>query len=283
MHDEEPPVASPVDRTLSLIGVIGWTLLVVLLFSLILSLSATFRPGLSSELVNLQICFGLAMATGALLLTRLHLPTRDAFDAIGARATPWWFVLTGLLAGLLLQLPALWVDGWVTQRWPLGPEEQTRQAALFSFQSTAHKVAFVVAATLVGPMVEEVFCRGALFRALRRSYSPLATVLLTTASFAALHLDPRYALNAALCGLVLGALRLWSGTIWVSLAAHVAFNSVTTVALLGGWVKLGEQQEPLGFLWGGLGTGVLALVLFGLRTASLRAPLVCEAAEADTD
>lgn len=283
MHDEDPPVASPEDRTMSLIGVIGWTLLVVLLFSLILSLSASVRPGLANELVNLQICFGLALAAGALLITRLHLPTRNAFDAIGVRVTPWWFVLAGLLVGLLLQLPALWVDGWLTEHWPLGVEEQSRQLALFSFQSTAHKAAFVIAATLIGPMVEEVFCRGALFRTLRRSYSPWATVVITTFSFAALHLDPRYALNAALCGFVLGALRLWSGTLWVSLAAHVAFNSVTTVALLGGWVKLGELQEPLAIHWGLLGAIMLALLLLVLYKRSQGVTLVQHAVAADSD
>lgn len=283
MPDSDPPADAPHDRTLSLIGAIGWTCLVVLCFALTLSLSATFRPGLSQELVNLQICYSLALAFGTWLLTRLHLPTRDAFDAIGARATPWWLVLAGLAVGVLLQLPALWLDGVVTQRWPLGAEEQERQAALFTFQSTGHKVAFLVAATILGPVSEELFCRGVLFRVLRRSYAPLAVVLITTGSFAFLHQEPRYALNAALCGLVLGALRLWSGSVWASLAAHTAFNAVTTVALLGGWVKLGEPQEPLGAPWGLAGALALAAALAGIFALSRRSELVGEATEADAD
>ncbi|MCU0658397.1 MAG: CPBP family intramembrane metalloprotease [Polyangiaceae bacterium] len=282
MSDRDPPLDARVDRPLSLIGAVGWTALVVLLFSLILSLSATFRPGLSRELVNLQICFGLAMALGALLLTRLHLPSRDGVEALGARPTPWWLLFAGLVVGVLLQAPALWLDGWISQRWPLAPEEQERQALLFSFQSVGHKVAFVAAAGLVGPLVEEGFCRGALFRTLRRTHGPGPTVLITTGCFALLHLDPRYAANAALCGLALGALRLWSGSLWVSLAAHVAFNSVTAVALLGGWVKLGESR-PLGALWGALGTGLVLGVLAAIWWGASRSEVVAQAVEADED
>jgi membrane protease YdiL (CAAX protease family) len=282
MPERDAPGAPSSDRTLSLIGAVGWTCLVVLFFALILSLSASFRPGLSQELVNLQICYSLALSLGTLLLVRVHLPARDVLDAIGARAAPWWLVLAGLGVGVLLQLPAQWVDGLVTQRWPLSPEDQERQAALFVFQSTGHKAAFLVAATILGPTVEEVFCRGALFRVLRRSHGALATVLITTGSFAFLHQDPRYALNAALCGLALGALRLWAGSTWVSLAAHTAFNAVTTVALLGGWVRLGEPQEPLPLVWGLLGTAALVGVLVGIRAASLRSPLALAASEEDT-
>ena len=283
MRDSDPPSAPPSDRALSVLGAFGWTLLIVLLFSLVLSISVSFRPGLSRELVNLQICFGLAMAMGTFFLSRLHLPTRDAFDAVGARPTPWWLLFAGLLVGILLQLPALWLDGLLARRWPLDPEELERQIQLFSFQSSVHKGAFVLAAALVGPMVEEAYCRGVLFRALRRTYSPLATVLLTTGAFAFLHLDARYAANAALCGLALGALRLWSGSIWVSLAAHVAFNSVTAVALLAGWVKIGDNSAPLGPLWGALGTAALGALLFAIHAGSKRSEVAAEASAADAD
>lgn len=283
MSDSEPP-APPVDRTLSVVGAFGWTMVVVLFTSLAVSISAAIRPGMTTELVNRQICFSLAFALTTLLVARMHLPTRDTFDALGARAVPWWVLGAGAVVGLLLQIPAQWADGQMLKWWPLSPEEQTRYELMFTFRSAGHKLAFAAAAALVGPISEEMFCRGALFRALRRSYGPALTVVISTGSFALLHFpDPRYTFNAALCGVVLGLLRLWSGTVWASLAAHVAYNTAIVVPVVGGWVNIGENSAPIGAIWGLLGAAGLAAALAGVYTLSRRSPQILEAVEADTD
>lgn len=266
---------------MSIAGVVGWTSLVVLLFMLAASFSAAARPGLTQDLVNLQFCFSLAFAVATVGMVRMHLPTRDALDAAGARPAPWWLLGLAALLGVVLQVPALWLDGAITAVWPLTDEELARQATMFAFQSPGHKVAFALAAALVGPLFEEVFCRGVMFRALHRSWPGGLTVALTTGAFAFLHLDARYAANAALCGLALGLLRLWSGTVWVSLIAHVAFNSVTTLALLQGWVKAGERDTPLPASWGIAGTAALLLLLAVARALAARSDVVLEAREED--
>lgn len=269
---------------MSVVGVIGWTLLVTLLADLALFLSAAARPGLSLELVNRQTCFSLAFALATLMAARVHLPTRDAYDVLGVRATPWWMLGGGVLAGLLMQLVAQWLDGQMLKQWPMTTEEQELYTTLFSFRSTGHKVAVAIAVTLVGPISEEVFCRGVLFRSVRRSFGPLLTVVFTTASFAFLHGgNVRYTVNAALCGLALGALRLVAGSVWASLAAHVAYNTVSAVVLLSGWAKIGEPDVNLGLTWGLGGAVTLLALLAGLWQASRQSAPVQAATAADTE
>ncbi len=280
MSDHEPPSLPGDDRAMSPAGVVGWTLLVVLLFIQTIQLSGMVREGLANDLVNNQICFSFAFTVATAVMVRRYLPMHDVTDAVGARAVPWWLLGLGLLTGALLQLPALWIGGLIETRWPLGAEETKRITEMMTFQSTRHRVAFALATALIGPLSEELFCRGVMFRALRRTWSPVLTVAMTTASFAFLHLDWRYAINAAYCGVILGLVRLWTGSVWVSLAGHVAFNTVTTVALLAGWVKA-EDTAPVSAAVGVGGAVALGLVMAVMARATREQPLVRAAVEAD--
>jgi len=88
-------------------------------------------------------------------------------------------------------------------------------------------------ATVAVATAEEAFLRGALYDAVARAYSADAAVVIAAVAFAGLHV-PLYGwhvlpLDVAV-GLVLGALRMWSGT-WIAPAiAHVGAD------LIGWWL-----------------------------------------------
>lgn len=272
---------------MSLVGVLGWTFLVLLLSFLALDASAALRPGLRKELVNTQICFILGFSLATMLMARLHLPTRAANDALGARKVGGGFYALGALTGLALYPFASWTSSLVDARWPLSEEAKRTMIEMATFSSGWHKVVFVLVVAAVGPFFEEMFCRGVMFRALRRGHGAALTVLATSVSFGLLHIEPRYMLNAVICGLVFGMLRLFAGSVAVPLAAHVAYNAVVAAELiLAGpdlLAKMNEPALPQAGLWGAVGAVVVAGLVYATRALGLRNEGVREAREADED
>jgi membrane protease YdiL (CAAX protease family) len=83
------------------------------------------------------------------------------------------------------------------------------------------------------PIVEEVFYRGFLQGALiKRGLPPVAAIGITSFVFAASHFELLQLPALALFGLLAGVLAHRSGRLGPSIAAHLAFNMVTVVALL---------------------------------------------------
>jgi hypothetical protein len=102
-------------------------------------------------------------------------------------------------------------------------------------------VSVAVIAVLPG-VCEELVVRGLLLPSLaatltgavatpgrRRTFGPAAAVVLSAALFAAMHGDSyRFAFTFGV-GLVFGALRLRTGSLWPPVVAHVALNTLTFV------------------------------------------------------
>jgi membrane protease YdiL (CAAX protease family) len=117
-------------------------------------------------------------------------------------------------------------------------EKQTVVEDLKS-SSGAKLAVFVVAAGLLAPIMEELFFRGLVLRALRRRWSPEVAIAGSALLFALAHplLDPQlgtFALVPALfaLGAVSGIAATWTGELSVSIALHIGFN-LLTVATLG--------------------------------------------------
>jgi membrane protease YdiL (CAAX protease family) len=105
--------------------------------------------------------------------------------------------------------------------------------------SGAKLAVFIVAAGLLAPIMEELFFRGLLLRAMRRRWSPEVAIAASALVFALAHplLDPQlgtFALVPALfaLGAVSGVAATWTGELSVSIALHIGFN-LLTVATLG--------------------------------------------------
>jgi membrane protease YdiL (CAAX protease family) len=87
-------------------------------------------------------------------------------------------------------------------------------------------VSVTVIALLPG-MGEELVMRGVLLPALVAPLGPAAAVGGSALLFASIHLDPyRFAFTLAI-GLVLGVVRLRTGSLWFPIVAHVTLNTLT--------------------------------------------------------
>jgi len=143
-------------------------------------------------------------------------------------------VAVGVIAGLvtsLLLVPALYAP--LHQWWGTTPDDLEGPARLLVEQANGPGgVAALVLMTCVGaPVVEEVLYRGVLQPGLAR-LGTVASIMVSSAVFAAIHLQPLQFAGLLLIGVVLALLRWWSDGLAAPIAAHVAFNAVTVVVLL---------------------------------------------------
>ncbi|MDX2051902.1 MAG: CPBP family intramembrane glutamic endopeptidase [Polyangiaceae bacterium] len=92
-----------------------------------------------------------------------------------------------------------------------------------------------VSAVLIAPIVEESIFRGFVFSGFIRRYMPQNAVLLSALGFALVHANPWQFPVALGLGLVLGWVRLGSGSLWPCFFLHAIYNGCWTLAgLVGG-------------------------------------------------
>lgn len=84
------------------------------------------------------------------------------------------------------------------------------------------------------PLVEELFFRGLLLRALDRRVGPLWAVGLSALAFGLAHQELLQLPALVVFGLILGALAERTGRLGPGIFAHMAFNAVTLVVLVHG-------------------------------------------------
>ncbi|KAA9159733.1 CPBP family intramembrane metalloprotease [Microbacterium lushaniae] len=155
-------------------------------------------------------------------------------------------LLYALALGILLRIVQGWLDmaGGGTGAWPSYPTAGGALPSGWLFDE-------LVAATVVGPVLEEFFFRGlilvAAYTAVRRlagrGVAGFAATLVSTGLFVAAHalLVPAawdQALSLALVGIVASLLVLLTGRIWAAVLMHVVYNGM--------WVALATVGTLLG-------------------------------------
>jgi membrane protease YdiL (CAAX protease family) len=90
----------------------------------------------------------------------------------------------------------------------------------------------LITVTLAAPLGEELFFRGFALPALRRSWGPLAAVVVSGVLFSLLHMDAVGFVGLMEIGMLLAALRWWSGSLWAAVIGHAANNGIAGGAFL---------------------------------------------------
>jgi hypothetical protein len=104
---------------------------------------------------------------------------------------------------------------------------------IFEGQTTLELSLMLAGVSLAAPFCEEFFFRGVFQKGLlRTSLSQAGAVLLTAVIFSAFHFDPVGFVARAELGVLFGALRLYTGSLWPSIMAHSANNVVSSVLFL---------------------------------------------------
>ena len=94
------------------------------------------------------------------------------------------------------------------------------------FQKLDAPAWFLFVGIVVAPLVEEIFFRGFLFQGFRAHYGWVAGMLMSSAVFAAAHLDPVALIPTFILGNVLAYLYHRSNSIWPGVILHLLVNAM---------------------------------------------------------
>jgi membrane protease YdiL (CAAX protease family) len=175
------------------------------------------------------------VALGTTLLAVPTLATLVALPGAGRAALgPGLFAPRRAVLSLLLGA-ALWVGSiglMEMQSLFFPPSAETleyfrRLHAALAPSSLLDGLVSLVVIALLPALCEELVMRGALLPSLAVRIAPAPAVVLTAAVFAIIHFDPIRLLFTFVLGLVLGTLRLRSGSLWPSVMVHLTLNTLT--------------------------------------------------------
>jgi membrane protease YdiL (CAAX protease family) len=99
----------------------------------------------------------------------------------------------------------------------------------------ANAVPMTITVVLAAPLGEELFFRGFAMPALKKSWGIVAAVVVSGALFSLLHADPVGFLGLMEIGILLAALRWWSGSLWAAIIGHAVNNGIAGGAFMLGW------------------------------------------------
>lgn len=169
----------------------------------------------------LALFFGIGLLSVAVAVAPLG---AAALPALGFRAVGWRPVLLGMVLTVAVSVA-------VSQ---IGPEPQgVKEAMKIAREPTAFLLSLAVFAGLA-PLAEELVFRGLLYGWLAGRWGAGVAVIVSSIAFAAAHVELAHVVLVLPLGLVFGLLRWRTGSLWPSLAAHMANNglAVAAVALL---------------------------------------------------
>jgi len=194
------------------------------------------------DIFGQAVCQIAAYSLGLFGLLRVYAPETSIRQFLALRRTHLGFYPLALLLGAAAALPANALFEAIHQLFPR-PERATEIADLFYAASPSGRILIAVAVMFIGPVVEEVMFRGALFGPLLRGNRLATTVVTTAVYFALVHLDIYVLLPITLVGLLLGYLRAMSGSLVPSVLLHIAFNAIP-LAFLFATPSLEQAKQP---------------------------------------
>lgn len=175
--------------------------------------------------IPLWLCYGL----GPVITTRTkgNGPVIDLGARVERNDLP-----VGVAIGVVLQLAVLPIIYWPILRFvDTDPGESARELV-----DEANGIVSVLVLTVVvavaAPLFEEFFFRGLLFRGLLRRFSPAAAVVLSSAGFALVHIEPILFPGTFVLGVVAAIASLKTGRLGPAWGMHLGFNAITLIALL---------------------------------------------------
>ncbi len=145
-------------------------------------------------------------------------------------ATLFGFAL-GVANFFALVVPIQFTAQQLAPEWLTEMFDATR---LFEGQTALELALILAGVTVAAPLCEEFFFRGIFQKGLaaQPSASPMRALVVSAVVFSAFHLDPVGFAARVELGLLFGWLYLRTGSLWPSIAAHAANNSVSAVLFL---------------------------------------------------
>jgi membrane protease YdiL (CAAX protease family) len=222
-----------------------------------ITLIVGLKPGFGQNIVVLGLTHALVLGGATYLATqrqeRMALVGGFRFSQLGY----------GALLGLCLKLPADGIRTLVEYWHPTAPEQLRQQLEFLRHDTWLQSLLLFVVIGGSGPLVEEIFYRGLIFRTLRKVSSRTSTLWVSSLLFVTAHPSLQDWPSLLLVGLVLGSLRAADGNLWSAVGAHATFNCATVLAVVAG--VQGTEAEPNFPVVAAAASAALAAALLTLR------------------
>jgi membrane protease YdiL (CAAX protease family) len=157
--------------------------------------------------------------------------------ALGLRSVPVDVLILAVVAVLAYSVPFDGIAAWVDNALGRQPGALRQIAQALRDAPFGVRCATVAAIAVLPALGEEFMCRGLLLACLRPRWGNVAAVIGQAIVFALLHFDPVQSTVALLTGIVLGMVRLRTGSLWPCVLAHLLNNLVAGLGMAG-WLQL---------------------------------------------
>lgn len=108
--------------------------------------------------------------------------------------------------------------------------EESYQQTLQSLSSAP--VISLLQVCVLAPIIEEILMRGFLLNGLSMNYGKTRALLISAFLFALLHFNMVQTLSAFICGIILGLLYLYTGSVLCCIAAHMGYNLISYITMI---------------------------------------------------
>ncbi len=205
----------------------------------IMAYAATADP--SFDLANPQLPIGpmalltiVMLATLGILSVAFALFIRPTQQTLGTRVGSLWVyplaVIGGLTVGASTGNAGEWLQQVIPEWLQMGGldiiSEGLRSGPIVS------RVLMILAVSIAAPLFEELVFRGTLWGLLERALPAPAVLLITSLIFAAYHIDPIHVILVFPVGLLIGWVRMTSGSIYPAILLHFVNNTLAIVLVL---------------------------------------------------
>ena len=86
-------------------------------------------------------------------------------------------------------------------------------------------------AVVIAPLVEEIFFRGFMYQAFRKTMPVWPAAILASLVFGIAHIEPSIIIPIAIVGMILLGIYRWTGNLWSSIITHAGYNAIAVTAL----------------------------------------------------
>lgn len=166
-----------------------------------------------------QVCLIIPIAVGCLYLRRLY-PYDSMKNLVAAHTFQPAMVFMLLILPAATQYFAAFVQLPFTDALVRIFGEQTD---MIGPKNVEELLWLFVSLSIAAPLVEELFFRGIIFRILE-PYGTLMAVVVSAFGFALLHFHPSVFIMIFIVGIVLGFVRVYSGSVFSCILFHAMFN-----------------------------------------------------------
>ena len=130
-----------------------------------------------------------------------------------------FFVVITLLFILVDQVLFIWINSHISD-----PGMEARAASIGSMNLEKYWIFYLLYGVILAPISEECLFRITLYRYLKKSFSWITALIMSSVMFGLIHMTISHLITATLFGIILVLIMEHTDCIWITIVCHIAYN-----------------------------------------------------------